>query len=84
MHARTPTSILALQGRDVNEPPIGDPARIAVGQAPSIPNDDSRDWNLLTLTDPGSTGGLLDAAAEAGTLPSALRSDLRTYRAAAP
>jgi hypothetical protein len=83
----TLTAMLVLQGRDVNEPSIGDPARIPAWDAPlGLPDDTSRDWNMLALTDPGSTGGLLDATAEAGALPAGLRPDLRIYRnsAAAP
>jgi hypothetical protein len=81
----TLTAMLVLQGRDVNEPPIGDPARVAGWGGPlALPDDNSQNWNLLALTDPGSTGGLLDAAAEAGTLPRGLRPDLRVYRNTKP
>ena len=75
--------MMVLQGPDPNEPPIGDPARISAWRYPlGLPDDTSQNWDLLALTDPGSTGGLLDAMAEAGTLPAGLRPSLRVYRRA--
>ena len=79
----TLTAMLVLQGRDVNEPPIGTASRTTSSVWESglgFPDDDSADWEQLSLTDPGSTGGLLDAMAEQGELPTGLRSFLRVYR----
>ena len=80
----TLTAMLVLPGRDTNEPPIGDPARTTTSSmwesGFGFPNDDSADWERLSLTDPGSTGGLLDALAEEGSLPDGLRPFLRIYR----
>jgi hypothetical protein len=79
----TLTAMMVLQGPDPNEPPIGDPARISAWTYPlGLPDDTSQNWDLLSLTDPGSTGGLLDALAEAGRLPAGLRPSLRVYRRA--
>ena len=79
----TLTAMLVLQGRDVNEPPIGTASRTTStvwNDGFGLPNDDSADWEQLSLTDPGSTGGLLDALAEEGELPTGLRPFLRVYR----
>ena len=78
----TLTAMLVLQGRDVNEPPIGTVGRTSIWNTGfGFPDDDSSDWEQLTLTDPGSTGGLLDAMAEQGELPDGLQPFLRVYRA---
>jgi hypothetical protein len=78
----TLTAMLVLQGKDANEPPIGAAARTSIWNTGfGVPDDDSADWEQLSLTDPGSTGGLLDALAEQGQLPDGLRSFLRVYRA---
>lgn len=77
----TLTSMLVLQGRDVNEPQIGDPARTTGwNTAFGLPDDVSQDWDRLALMDPGSTGGLLDALDEQGQLPDGLQRYLRIYR----
>lgn len=77
----TLTAMLVLQGRDANEPPIGTVARTSIWNTGfGVPDDDSADWGLLSLTDPGSTGGLLDALSEQGQLPDGFGRYLRTYR----
>jgi hypothetical protein len=79
----TLTAMLVLQGRDANEPPIGAASRTSIWNTGfGAPDDDSANWGMLSLTDPGSTGGLLDALAEQGQLPEGFGRYLRTYRTA--
>jgi Phosphodiester glycosidase len=78
----TLSALMILPGRDTNEPPIGSSFSRAAADAFGTSIDDtSVDWDALALQDPASTGGLLDALAEQGSLPASLRPDLRTYRA---
>lgn len=77
----TLTAMLVLQGVDANEPPIGEAARTSIWNTGfGLPDDDSANWQRLSLMDPGSTGGLLDALAEQGRLPDGLDRYLRVYR----
>jgi Phosphodiester glycosidase len=78
----TLTAMLVLQGRDTNEPPIGAASRTTSAWETGFgfPDDDSQNWQRLALTDPGSTGGLLDALAERGRLPTGLQPYLHIYR----
>jgi hypothetical protein len=77
----TLTAMLVLQGRDANEPVIDEASRTSIWSSGfGLPDDTSRDWDLMALMDPGSTGGLLDATAEQGDLPDGLRQYLRVYR----
>ena len=79
----TLSAMLILEGRDADEPPIGPPSFTrAADEAFGFTLDDgSMDPTMLALQDPGSTGGLLDALAEQGSLPAELRPALRVYRA---
>jgi hypothetical protein len=81
----TLTAMLVLQGNQPNDPTINTAPRTTAWSSPlGLPDDTSANWDALALHDPGSTGGLLDATAEAGTLPSSLRPFLRIYRSGAP
>jgi hypothetical protein len=78
----TLSAMLVLKGRDADEPSIGPAARTSAWDSPfGVADDTSQDWDALALQDPGSTGGLLDAMAEQGTLPPSLRAYVREYRA---
>jgi hypothetical protein len=78
----TLTAMVVLPGRDANEPPIGAAPRTTSvwTSGLGVPDDNSADWQQLSLTDPGSTGGLLDALAEQGRLPAGLQPYVRIYR----
>jgi hypothetical protein len=77
------TAMLVLQGPDANEPPIGDAERTSIWTTGfDAPDHDSANRGMPSLTDPGSTGGLLDALAEQGRLPDGFGRYLRTYRTA--
>jgi hypothetical protein len=76
----TLTSMLVLQGRDLNEPPVNETPRTSVWDTWTLTNDTTVDWDALALSDPASTGGLLDALDERGRLPAQLRPLLREYR----
>jgi len=77
-----PDSVQVLPGDDPGEPagfartrlPLLGPTGSGLSIDPA--------WGALALTDPGSTGGLLDALEGAGTLPDApaFRTALHTYR----
>ena len=79
----TLTSMLLLQGRDANEPAIGDATSVASVWSTSLgmADDTSQDWDRLALMDPGSTGGLLDALDEKGALPDGFERYLKIYQA---
>ena len=81
----TLSALMVLPGRDTDEPPIGGgftrTADLAFG---GLTDDTSMDWDALALSDPASTGGLLDALAEQGRLPAAFAPELRVYRTSHP
>ena len=79
----TLSAMLILEGRDADEPPIGPPSFARAADeafGTTLLDDGSMDPTMLALQDPGSTGGLLDALAEQGSLPAELRPALRVYR----
>jgi len=75
-----PDSVQVLPGDDPGEPAGFARTHLPPLADPGVSTDAA--WGTAALTDPGSTGGLLDALDRAGTLPDlpAFRAGLRTYR----